>query len=115
MDDFLSGDIIGGWHSHLSNIDAVVDPVDDGAGWVARRLAKFGKKYKAWIVTYNDDVIGFIFNASVNFVPDNWKAQIAFGKDDKPLHKFVTKDTRRIVEEELRRMARLVSKSFHKL
>ena len=83
-------------------------------GFVAYRTYKYhsNKKSLEWVVLYNNDPIGYICKNDKRWVHDNWTARIIFN-GDKPLHKLITKDTRPIVQDELNKLARKVSKAYH--
>jgi hypothetical protein len=81
-------------------------------GFVAYRVRNGNKRSLSWIVLYNNDPIGYICKNDNRWVHDNWTARIIFN-GDKPLHKLITKDTRPVVQDELNKLARKVSKAYH--
>jgi hypothetical protein len=91
----------------------IIAKVINKPGFVAyRMMSDSGKKMVGWIVLYDNEPIGFIYKSDSKWVHDNFTSRPIF-KGEKPLHRLITKETRMVVESELKKMARKVQKAYH--
>jgi len=80
--------------------------IDDSDKFVAYRVGMSNRRQLIWVVYYKGLHIGHISKRDSRFVHDNWKAYANI------THPFISRESRKIVDQELNNMRLKVMKAY---